>query len=268
MEPAGTGDGDIPAHFSTALDRGLRILDCVATVTRARVEEIAARVELPVSTVYRYVRQLKASGYLFEVDGFYSVGARFAGGESRRDTAHLVALAEPTLLRLRDVTRHTALLSVRVGSTLLCLDRVEPRRPTRLTFRRGSVQALYAGCSGQVLLAHAPKDVVDEVLAGPLRQLTARTPDRGALRTRLASIRERGYAISKGEINADAVGVAAPVLRGSQCVCVISVAGAAVTLAGDRLREALRAVTSAAVELGTVLEGTTVDTAWSSPAGG
>lgn len=264
MDLVGTGDREIPAHFSTALDRGLRILDCVATVTRARVEEIAARVELPVSTVYRYVRQLKKSGYLFEVDGFYSIGARFAGGESRRDTAHLVALAEPTMLRLCDGTRHTALLSVRVGSTLLCLDRVEPRHTTRLTFRRGSVQPLYAGCSAQVLLAHAPRDVVDEVLAGPLRQLTARTPDRATLPTRLASIRERGYAISKGEINAEAVGVAAPVFRRSQCVCVISVAGGAVTLAGDRLREALRAVMSAAADLGGALDRTTVDAAWSS----
>lgn len=263
MDAGGHEHGELPAHFSTALDRGLRILDCVAAVTRVRVEEIAERVDLPVSTVYRYVRQLKASGYLFEIDGFYSVGARFAGGESRRDTAHLVAIAEPTLLRLRDHTRHTALLSVRVGSTLLCLDRVTPRRPTRLTFRRGSVQALYAGCSGQVLLAHAPRDVVDEVLAGPIRPLTARTPDHAALRRRLRLIRERGYAISKGEINADAVGVAAPVFSRSQCVCVVSIAGPAVTLAGDRLREALRAVTAAAADLGRVLDDTSVDTAWS-----
>lgn len=114
-----------------------------------------------------------------------------------------------------------------------------------------------------MLLAHAPREVVDEVLAGPIRPLTARTPDRAALRRRLTLIRERGYAISKGEINADAVGVAVPVFRRRQCVCVVSIAGAAVTLAGDRLREALRAVTSSAADLGRILDATSVDTAWS-----
>lgn len=242
-----------PTYFSTALDRGLRVLDAVAAVTRSRVEDIAERVDLPVSTVYRYVRQLKEAGYLYEVDGFYSVGARFAGGEARRDTAHLVALAEPVLRRLRDVSRQTALLSVRVGTALLCLDRVAPVRPTRLTFRRGSVQALYAGCSAQVLLAHAPGEVVDEVLSGPMRALTARTPTADGLRKRLASIRERGYAISAGEINAEAVGVAAPVLRGGTCVCVLSAAGPASILAGARLRETLDQVLAASRELGAVL---------------
>lgn len=246
-------DDDLPPQFSVSLDRGLRILDCVAAVTRVRADEIAQWVGLPTSTVYRYVRQLKASGYLVEVDGFYSVGARFTSAEARRGMAHLVALAQPVLVQLRDATRQAALLSVRVGSTLLCLDRIAPRRPTRLTFRRGSVQALYAGCSGQVLLAHAPCEVIDEVLAGPLRPLTARTPDRAMLRTRLELIRKRGYAISKGEINADAVGVAAPVFRHSRCICAISVAGSATVLSGAPLREALDIVLEASAKLTSTL---------------
>lgn len=196
------------------------------------------------------------------VDGFYSAAARLPTGQKRGSTDHLVTLAEPALRQLRDRSGLTALMSVRVDTTLLCLDRHSARHATRLTFQRGSAQPLYAGCSAEVLLAYAPTVIVEEVLSGPMRAKTARTPSRTDLRKRLTGIRQRGFAISKGEINPDAIGVAAPVFRMRTCVCVISAAGPAAVMSGAKLRRTLEHVQATCRQLTQVLDDNRHDTAW------
>lgn len=247
---------------SSALARGLQIIDCVATLGRARIEELSSQAEMPLSTIYRYVRQLREAGYLHEVDGFYSLGARFATGERRRETGHLVRVAEPILHSLRDRTGEAALLTVRVRTAALCLDRVMPAKRYLLSFQRGSVRPLYAGASATSLLAFAPQEVIDEITRGPLRKITARTPDRSSLTRELALIRERGFALSTGEVDPEMTGVAAPVFRGESCVCALSIAGPRHTLSGSRIDECIEAVLGASTELSHGLDSVDGAVAW------
>ncbi|GAB3561670.1 IclR family transcriptional regulator [Amycolatopsis endophytica] len=205
----------------TPLLQGLAILEYFATTPRATVAEVARHFGMPMSTVYRYVRQLWQGGYLYRIDGAYSRG-RKSLVESTGSDQHLVTVARPVLTSLRDATDGPALLSVRVESVLLCLDVVSPPSWGPLTFRPGQVQSLHAGASAEVLLAFAPAAVVDSVTARPLRRYTAKTPEVAQLRERLATVRRHGYAVSYGELTAGIVGVAAPVLHDRQCVCAVS----------------------------------------------
>jgi len=68
-----------------------------------------------------------------------------------------------------------------------------------------------------VLLAHAPLQVQERVLAAPLRRYTPHTlTDPRQLRQVLAEVRRAGVAISDRQVTADAVSVAAPIeVRGS-----------------------------------------------------
>lgn len=250
-------------HSSSSLARGLQILDVVASRGRLRVDEIAGRVELPLSTVYRYVRQLRESGYLYEVDGFYSLGARFSTGQQRRGTGHLVRVAEPVLRRLRDRTGEAALLTVRVRTAALCLDRVMPQRRYLLSFQRGSVRPLYAGASATPLLAFAPAEVIEEITGGPLRRITANTPDRTTLHRELATIRERGFVVSRGAVDPQMTGVGAPVFRGESCICALSAVGPHRALEGGRLDAAIAAVLEASGELSRGLDSIDGAIAWS-----
>ncbi|PSK99403.1 IclR family transcriptional regulator [Murinocardiopsis flavida] len=256
--PAGPGPGAAPANAS--LVRGLRILDCVAELGRARVDDLAARVDLPLSTVYRYVRQLRDMGYLYEVDGHYTLGVDFS--ERRRDTGHLVRLAEPVLRGLRDSTGEAVVLTVRVRTAALCLDRLMPQRRYLLSFQRGTVRPLYAGASVLPLLAFATPDVVDDVLAGPMRRITARTPDREALKREVAQVREHGFAVSRGEVDPGMVAVGVPVFRGRGCICAVSVVGSEHSMAEDRLENAVRAAREAGAALGARLNSADGAVAW------
>ena len=59
---------------------------------------------------------------------------------------------------------------------------------------------LYAGAPGRVLLAFAPPEVLDEVLAQDLLRITDRTPTEAELRASLGGIVMTGLAISEGEL--------------------------------------------------------------------
>jgi DNA-binding IclR family transcriptional regulator len=235
-----------------ALVRGLDVLTLLAERGGLRVDTLAADLDLPLSTAYRYVGTLCRSGFLEEVDGTYVPGGRLlrlARVGNRHDS--LVRSAQPILRSLVTETQETALLTVRAGTMALCLDRAESPRPVRLSLDTGALRPLYAGASAKILLAFAPDAVVGEVLEGELPALTPHTPRRHELPRQLRAIRGQGYAVTHGELDPHAVGVAVAIPSGVEPVCSLSVAGPATRLDEqtvrrvlDRLREAARALAS------------------------
>ncbi|HTF50315.1 MAG TPA: IclR family transcriptional regulator C-terminal domain-containing protein, partial [Pseudonocardia sp.] len=175
---------------------------------------------------------------------------------------HLVRVAEPYLVRLRERTDETAILTVRVRTTALCLDRVSPRRRLPLSFQRGATRPLYGGAGATVLLAYAPAAVLAEVLASPMPPTTARTPTAATLPGVLGTIRERGYAVSSSELDPQMTSVAAPVFRAGVCVCGLSIAGTERSLRGRRLAGCVEAVRQEAEALSTRLTKGSTKASW------
>ncbi len=234
------------------LARGLDVLALLAERGGLRVDTLAADLDLPLSTAYRYVGTLCRSGFVEEVNGTYVPGGRLlrlARVGNRHDS--LVRLAQPILRSLVAETHETALLTVRAGTMALCLDRAESPRPVRLSLDPGALRPLYAGASAKVLLAFAPDAVVAEILQRELPALTPHTPRRSELPRQLRAIRAEGHAVTRGELDPHAVGVAIAILSDDGLVCSLSVAGPATRLEEptvrrvlDRLREAARNLTS------------------------
>src|SRR5262249_31108177 len=107
----------------------------------------------------------------------------------------------------------TVLLTRRSGSVVVCLERVEASRAIRLSYERGHVLPINAGAAAEALLAWLPPAEVARILDdAPLKRFTGRTlVDPGAIHERLAQMREKGYALSRGELDADVLGSAAPI---------------------------------------------------------
>ncbi|MCP9955327.1 hypothetical protein LUX33_47895 [Actinomadura madurae] len=71
---------------------------------------------------------------------------------------------------------------------------------------------MHATAVGLVLLAHAPLDLQEQVIGGPLARYTPHTcTSAGELRRLLAGVRRSGYAISDRQINPKYSSVAAPI---------------------------------------------------------
>jgi len=124
------------------------------------VADLAAKLGMPVSTIYRYVSALKDTG-LIEDGGrggyrltWLTVGlARAAQAAS----GSLMTVARPVLRRLAASTGETALVIRRVGWSVMCLDRVESSHPVRLQFDPGQPMTLHQGSAARVLLAAMPE---------------------------------------------------------------------------------------------------------------
>ena len=87
---------------------------------------------------------------------------------------------------------------------------------------------LDSGALGKVLLAFAPAEILEEVLAVEVSNGgngSDPTRDDGRLRSDLAEIAENGIARSVGEVVGNAVFVAAPIFREDGIVAAIGVIG-------------------------------------------
>jgi DNA-binding IclR family transcriptional regulator len=211
------------ASIDTSFARGLRLLLTVADRGEIRADELAVVLEMPVSTVYRYLRTLAEFGFVDRRGSSYALGPRLViGGGSTVTTERLIRHAGPILAMLVEETGETAMVVRRVGASAVSLVQAETDRPLRVSVAPGSIGSLHADAGGRTLLAFAPPELVDEVIA----QDFAGRDDAEVteLRESLREIAESGVATSEGGAD-DIVTMAVPILREDGIVGALVVSG-------------------------------------------
>jgi DNA-binding IclR family transcriptional regulator len=203
------------AATGSVVARTLRILDAFSAEHRSvTLTELARRTGLPLSTVHRMVAELLTWGALERAaDGRFHIGLRLweVGSLAPRSQA-LRERALPYLEDLSQVTHENVQLAVREGTEVVYVERLAGSRAVPVRTRVGGRFAITATGVGLVLLAHAPAEVQQQVLAGPIEVFTAHTvTDPRTLQRTLADIRTNGFAISDRQVTDDAVSVAAPI---------------------------------------------------------
>src|SRR5690606_5290910 len=128
-------------------------------------------------TAHRLVGELADWGALErEPDGGYRIGLRLwevATLAPRGIGVREAAL--PFLEDLYEATHENVHLAVLDGTEALYLERISGRGAVPVISRVGGRLPLHATGVGLVLLAFAPRDVQERVLAGDLRRFTTRT---------------------------------------------------------------------------------------------
>lgn len=219
--------GRPPGRTGPVLGRVLRLLEAFTTQRPVMtLSELARHSGLPVSTAHRMVAELVIWGALERGDdGGYRVGLRLweLGALAPRGQG-LRERALPFLEDLSQITRENVQLAVREGTEVVFVERIAGSHAVPVLTRVGGRFALTATGVGLVLLAHAPLDVQDEVLAAPIERYTPMTvTDPSALRRMLADIRSNGFSISDRQVTMDSLSVGAPVhdVRG-QVIAAVS----------------------------------------------
>ncbi|MGH3265278.1 MAG: IclR family transcriptional regulator, partial [Trebonia sp.] len=199
-----------PGRSGSTLARGLAVLAVIAERGEVRAGELAAAVELPVSTVYRYLRLLREHGFVVDRDGVYGRGPRLTDTAAPSSAyARLAQTAAPLMQRLTTLTGETVTLAVRVGSShALCVHQTESPNAEHTAFRIGQVLPLHAGAGERVLLAFAPREVIQLALVGELERFTDNTPRRDELLRKIASTRSSWLTTSRAEYVPGALAVA------------------------------------------------------------
>lgn len=206
-----------PASTSSA-ERSLRLLAELAGTGRAlSLADLAARLGLPKATAHRLCAQLLETGFLArEADERYFVVGpalrRLALDTLNHDSVR--GLRHVVLEELVERIGETCNLTTLDGASVLYLDRVEARRPWRLTLDVGAHVPLHCTASGKLFLALMPAATREVLLAQlPLPRLTDTTIDSAqALRAECEQIARQGYAVDREEFIPGLIALGVPVL--------------------------------------------------------
>ena len=190
---------------------------------RLTLTELAERAGLPVATAHRLVAELVEWGALTRTgSGDYVVGRRLWDiGLLAPLQAGLVELASPYLHDLYGATRATVHLAVRDDVEVLYLDRLRGSTSVPVVSTIGSRLPMHATGVGKVLLAHAPLDVQQRVLADLPRITPYTVTQPGRLRRQLAQALRDDHATTTEEMSLGACSVAVPVRRGGEVVAAL-----------------------------------------------
>lgn len=218
--------------------------------SRLSLSDVSRRSGLSLTTTHRLVGELAAWEALERRgDGRYVIGRRIWELGLLAPVQHeLRSVARPFLQDLYDATRENAHLAVLDETEALYIEHLSGRAFVPVLSTAGSRLPLHATAVGKVLLAHAPQDLQETVLA----QLLAITPhtvvEPARLRRELAEVRRRGYATTAEEMSLRTFSVAAPVMDVERTV--VAAVGLVTTTARRDLQRLAPAVQVAAAGVG------------------
>jgi IclR family transcriptional regulator, KDG regulon repressor len=199
--------------------RVLMLLSSLADHPGESAQSLAARVNLPRSSVHRLLTMLRASGFAdTEPSGGFGPGNelyRIAGRLGARIPYR--KLAEPYLRALSEQFRETSILALlsREQLKMFYAATASPPDPMRYNIELGALEPLVWGATARVLLAHLDEEEIAAAIKrrepSPALGLQLSKTE---LRQSLAQIRRDGYGITHAHRTLNTVGIAAPFFDG------------------------------------------------------
>jgi DNA-binding IclR family transcriptional regulator len=225
------------AETTGTVARALSVLTVLAEAKDSvGVKEVAAAVQLPMSTSHRLLELLLEAGFVEKDENRrrYVIGMEFLR------VANLVAqnssyatMVQPALDRITKETGETSLYSSYLPAKHAVTYSAKSDSPNSLRFRIVLFQETPVewGASGQAILAYLPPDVQAEIQAASNPAPTTRKRlSRAAFFERIEAVKRNGYAFSESEKLADSIGIAVPVMLDADRV------GGSITLTIPKVR--------------------------------
>jgi IclR family transcriptional regulator, KDG regulon repressor len=217
-----------PARLSSVANAMLILKSFSASDGELGIIALATRLGLAKSTVHRLASTLMQAGMLEQnpANGKYRLGiTAFELGSLARSRMDFYGEAKDTLRALREKTTESVHLAVLRGESVIYLNSLESHSAIKVTAPLGKRVSAHTCVEGKVLLAFSEPQAIEAYLRG------ARNVDVRQLRTELASVLERGYAIGNEEAAIGVRAIAAPFFGGdNDVVGAIGLAGPATRL--------------------------------------
>lgn len=192
------------------------------------IDGLVERLQVSRASVYRDVQELMQAGLLEKVDARgYALGARIVELDRQiRLGDPLLHAAGPLPQQLARESGGTVLLCRLHARTVLCILEVTGSAPgLTVSYERGRAMPLYRGATSKILLAHLPVSRLRQLLEVDADALVdAGLPQTlPELQQALEPLRAQGHAVTRGEVDAHAVGLAAPLMDSARLLGSLSV---------------------------------------------
>ncbi|NEK56735.1 IclR family transcriptional regulator [Geodermatophilus sabuli] len=214
--------GRRPPHGDPVLDRGLALLGAFdRDHPRLTLLDLSRRSGIPKSSAARLAGRLVGWGALErDEQGRFTVGLRLLGVASLAPRGQgLREIALPFMGDLAEAVHQHVLLVVRDGEHGVLVDRISSHRALTPLYHTGDRLPLHSTGGGLVLLAYAPWEVQEALLARDLVQEPEMLPiSSAALRRTLAAVRRNRVAVFRRDEPVPLVSVAAPIVASADRV--------------------------------------------------
>ena len=213
----------------TSVESALKVLDSFIANSEMTLSEISEQTGVHKSTVFRTVKTLEANAYLERVpdSNKYKLGQHIIMlATAKIDTLELQIEARPFLLRLQAKTNCSIHLSVLEKTDVSYLFIIDDYSATRTSTRNPKKNPAYCSSGGKCLLSALSGDTVNKLFANyEFKRFTDKTIcSLEELKEELAQIRKQGYAVNRGEMEAQVGSIAFPVFGYSgEMIAAISV---------------------------------------------
>jgi len=225
-----------PGGGTTAADRVSDVLLMFLTnSTSLGVTDVARSLGLSKAVVHRILQSLVSRGLLDsgDSDQRYRPGAalvEFGLANSYEFDHSWHQTGSSTLIELRSHTGETATLSARIGAMRVFVDQREGSGIIHFSVALWRPRPLHVGASGKAILAFLDPPLRDRIIEHRVATDAAshRHPEgREKLEDDLKEIRDRRVSVSRGEVNPNAMAVAAPILKAGRPIGAVGICVAA-----------------------------------------
>jgi DNA-binding IclR family transcriptional regulator len=220
-----------------AVVTAFEVVEAVRGLDGARLTEVADELEMPKSTVHRYLVTLERLEYLTKRGDVYDISHRFLDlGEYTRTRKEEYELVKATVEELAEKTEERAQFILEEHGMGVYLHRETGEHAVRTDSRIGKRIHMHSTAAGKAMLAFMPEQRVDEILdRRGLPEMTENTiTDRDRLFADLERTRDRGYSVAKEENTERLWAFGVPVMSSTDRVLgSISISGPTHRLARD-----------------------------------
>ncbi|KAA6130864.1 IclR family transcriptional regulator [Cupriavidus cauae] len=261
MNNASLPDDSQERYIVPGLERGLRLLGEFSRTDRTlSAAELARRLQIPRSTVFRLLATLEMMGFVERTDGGreFKLGmAVLRLGFEYLASLELTELGRPLLERLRDDIQLPCNLVVRDGRSIVYVAKSVAPTPFASTVNVGTRLPAHATVLGRVLLEDLTMAELRQLYPEPQLEVfsdsTPRTVEE--LFDMVQRDRERGYVLQEGFFEASISSIAAPVRdRSGKVVAAMGVTIPAAKIDPNKLDTLVEKVRGAALELSRLLD--------------
>jgi len=213
-----------------------------------RLSGICAEVGLKTSTAHRLLSSLLEEG-MVNYDVFskrYHLGfGLYKLGNSAYQYS-ILQYCRDAMERIAGETGDTVFLSMRSGTSGICLKRVEGAYPVRtLAMDEGSRWPLGIGASSLAILSHLPDGEIDQVIKFNRKFYAHYKQTEADVRKLIAISRRLGYVLYDRVLNKDIITVGLPIFdQGGKVVAALSVASIQSRMGKTRMEQIVRIMKS------------------------
>lgn len=237
------GKPDNMEYRVKATETTFAILETVNASNGIRLTKIADELDMPKSTVHRYLQTLLANGYIIREGDEYYIGLRFLDyGWNARNRKEGYKMAESIVKELAEETDDRAQFIVEEHGYAIYIHRETGSHAVLTDPGIGKRVCLHATSHGKAIMSRWPEERVHEhVDRHGLPEYTQNTiTERSDLLAELEKVRERGYSLAREEHTENIYGMGTPVMgRDDNVLGALSVSGLINRMEGDWFKNEL-----------------------------